>query len=69
MNIYLSPAAQTAFKNASLETKKTVESLLGSYAQYKNRHSLPGKSTLKNISASAREALSLPAGTQIFLTK
>lgn len=68
MNIKYSPEAQLAFNSANDEIKKSANSLLGTYAAYINRHSLPGKSTLKNISKSARDILGLPAGTQIFIT-
>jgi len=67
MNIKFSTEAQLAFNSASLEIKQSANSLLGSYAQYANRHSLPGKNTLKNISKEARNILGLPSGTQVFV--
>jgi hypothetical protein len=66
MNVFFSTEAQAAVNAAEAAIRAQAESLLGAYSAYANRHALPGKSTLKNISRQARELLALPAGTQIF---
>jgi len=67
MNIKFSPEAQVAFNAANPDIQKSANSLLASYAQYAQRHNLPGKHTLKNISKETRSVLGLPSGIQVFL--
>jgi len=69
MDISYSKEAQRAFNSSPKVIQHYANSLLASYAQYANRHSLPGKSTLSNISKTARSLLNLPPGTVIFVRK
>jgi hypothetical protein len=66
MNVFLSVEAQAAFRHAAEGDKRAVERLLARYSAYRNRHAIPGRSTLSGISAQARAVLRLAPGTRVF---
>lgn len=66
MNVHYTAAAHAARNASDSNTQTAADTLLARFAAYANRHALPGKSTLKNLSRSARALLGLPAGTQVF---
>lgn len=67
MNVFYTNEAQVAYKKASPHARAAADNCLASYSHYANRHSEPGKGTLKRISATARSMLGLPPGTPVFV--